>query len=92
MGPMFLHKSQINLPLRGYEYYDSDKGSTGVFVECETIIKSNIPDVYHIKDKEGYVAVPDLKTSDYLRSMGSEFYLPCEEKDGVWYIKDVCIE
>lgn len=87
----FIHKSDLpeNTKLRGYEVYDFKEGSHGCFVELdntETILKTEIPDVYNVKGKEGYVLVPDLKTSVFLRSKGSEFKLKCLQKDGNWEV------
>jgi hypothetical protein len=82
------YTKDAQFPIKGYEYFDDKKGSMGVYSEgMETVIKSDIPDVYFIRGKEGYVAVPDLKTSEFLRSKGNEFELALEEKNGIWYIK-----
>jgi hypothetical protein len=86
-----LHKSDLpeDTKLRGHEYYDFSKGSHGSFVELdesETIIKTELPDVYLVKGKQGYVLVPDLRTSEFLRSKGSEFKLKCIEKNGNWEV------
>jgi hypothetical protein len=54
----------------------------------ETVIRTEIPDVYTVIGKQGYVLVPNLKTSVFLRSKGAEFKLKCVEKDGNW----VCLE
>ncbi len=86
----FIHKSDLpEMKLRGYEVYDDKEGSHGCFVEVEeseTIIRTDIPDVYTVKGKQGYVLVPDLKTSVFLRSKGSEFKLKCAEKNGNWEV------
>lgn len=83
-----LFMKDSNFPIKGYEYFDDKKGSIGVYSDAkETVFKSDIPDVYFIRGKEGYVAVPDLKTSEFLRSKGDEFELDLEEKNGIWYIK-----
>lgn len=84
-----IHKSELpsDIKIKGYELYDFKPGSKGSFEEPrETITRTEIPDVYTIKNKQGYVLVPDLKTSVYLRSLGSEFQLSCVEKDGNWAI------
>jgi hypothetical protein len=78
-----------NTKLRGHEVYDFKEGSHGCFVELdqtETIIRTEIPDVYTVVGKQGYVLVPNLKTSQFLRSKGSEFKLKCVEKDGNWEV------
>jgi hypothetical protein len=77
-----------SFPIKGYEYYDNKPGSFGIFNESNEIVyKTEIPDVYFIRGKSGYVAVPDLKTSEFLRSKGDEFELNVEENEGIWYIK-----
>lgn len=86
-----IHKSDLpaNIKLRGYEVYDFKEGSHGCFVELdqtETIVRTEIPDVYTVVGKQGYVLVPNLKTSQFLRSKGSEFKLKCVEKDGNWEV------
>lgn len=93
----FVHKSNLpeNISLRGYEVYDWKEGSHGCFVECEheIVVKTEIPDVYTVKGKQGYVLVPDLKTSVFLRSKGDEFRLNCTPLNGNWacqeYIPEV---
>lgn len=84
----FVHKADlINPKIRGYEVYDLKEGTKGSYEElAETIIRTEIPDVYTVKGKQGYVLVPDLKTSVFLRSLGAEFKLNCVEKDGAWAI------
>ena len=44
------------------------------------IKKLPLPDCYQVGDG-GFLMVPDLKTSEYLRSLGNEFELPCEKVD-----------
>ena len=83
-----LYTKDSAFPIKGYEYYDDKKGSSGIYSEAKEIVyKSEIPDVYFIRGKSGYVAVPDLKTSEFLRSKGSEFELHLEENKGIWHIK-----
>jgi hypothetical protein len=83
-----LYSKETSFPIKGYEYYDNKKGSSGIYSDAKEIVyKSDIPDVYFVRGKPGYVAVPDLKTSEFLRSKGSEFELDIEEKEGKWYIK-----
>jgi hypothetical protein len=88
---VFVHKSDLpnNIPLRGNEVYDFKEGSHGCFVEVdnsETVIRTEIPDVYTVVGKQGYVLVPNLKTSVFLRSKGPEFKLKCVQKDGNWEV------
>jgi hypothetical protein len=90
----FIHKSELpaDIKLRGHEVYDFKEGSHGCFVELddqETVIRTDIPDVYTVVGKQGYVLVPDLKTSVFLRSKGSEFKLKCVQKDGNWAVSDI---
>jgi hypothetical protein len=89
----FVHKSDLpeNISLRGHEVYDFKEGSHGCFVELEQfeiVIKSEIPDVYTVKGKQGYVMVPDLKTSVFLRSKGGEFKLKCISQNGNWVCQE----
>ena len=85
-----LYLKDAKFPIKGYEYYDDIKGSKGSYSEHKEIVyKTEIPDVYFVKGKTGYISVPDLKTSEFLRSksVDSEFELDIEEIEGVWYIK-----
>ena len=74
--------------MRGYEDHIDKIGSNGFFVELEDpnlveIIKLAIPDCYRVQ--EGYLKVPDLKTSVYLRSKGDKFKCRCRKnEDGSW--------
>lgn len=89
-----IHKS--NLPkdtlLRGRESYTAEVGSIGRFIELEMgevldVYKTDLPDVYRIVGKEGYIKVPDLKTSQFLRTKGDSFKLRCIEcEDEAWEI------
>jgi hypothetical protein len=86
----FIHKANLSAKqkLRGYEDHTPKLGSTGFFVELEDpnlveIIKLTIPDCYKVQD--GYLKVPDLKTSAYLRSKGDNFKCRCKKNDdGSW--------
>ena len=49
--------------------------------------KTSIPDVYTGND-EGYLHVPDLKTSKFLRSKGDVFELKCERQGEMWMIRE----
>ena len=74
----FIHKSQgQSYPIRGYEEHPEEVGRHGYFVENDksdtvSVVKMSIPDCYEIIGK-GYLLVPDLKTSVYLRSKGETF-------------------
>jgi hypothetical protein len=86
----FIHKCDLDpkQKLRGYEDHIDKNGSYGFFVELEDpnlveIIKLPIPDCYRVQ--EGYLKVPDLKTSAYLRSKGDNFKCRCKKNDdGSW--------
>lgn len=83
-----IHKSDVKTGIRGYEIYTSEIGSYGHFVEDQQSIKMKIkklqlPDCYQVGS--GYLRVPDMKTSVYLRSLGNEFELMCtDNQDGSW--------
>jgi hypothetical protein len=89
-----LHKSKLtSQKIRGYEEYTDEIGSTGFFTEKHQNSNSNIvkikklslPDCYEVMNDKGYLLVPNLKTSEYLRSLGSEFSMPCIlNGDGSW--------
>ena len=81
-----IHKQDLadEVPLKGFEEHPLDGiGSTGYFVEksnLQTITKLEMPDCYSVNGK-GYLNVPDLKTSLYLRSKGTTFQCKCERVD-----------
>ena len=88
-----IHKRDIkDIPLRGYEVYSAENGEIGKFVELEqgellNVYKTELPDVYRITGKEGYIRVPDLKTSKWLRTKGDHFSLRCIQcEDDSWEI------
>ena len=56
------------------------------------IIKSAIPDVYFLEGTEDYIQVPDIETSEYLRSLGDSFVVSLEERDGLWFVKYPCLK
>jgi hypothetical protein len=79
--PKFIHKSESNHPIRGYEEHPEEVGKPGYYVEKDdsemlTVNRTNIPDCYEIVGK-GYLRVPDIKTSFYLRSKGETFQCKC---------------
>ena len=89
----FIHKSDIgNRKIRGYEMYTNDVGSKGFFRENDSKVsvkKMPLPDCYEVSGG-GYLRVPDLKTSQYLRTLGNEFSVACtKEEDGSWSLKKV---
>lgn len=53
-----------------------------------TILKTHIPDVYNVKDNDGYVQVSDLKTSRFLRLKGDIFQLNCKKEGEYWVIQE----
>jgi len=93
-----IHKSDLkNVKIRGNEYYSSDIGAKGCFVEevgDKVIVKRMAtPDCYEIKGQKGYLKVPDLKTSAFLRSKGPEFECRCtQNEDGSWSLSEKVLE
>jgi hypothetical protein len=82
-----IHKSDLgDIPIRGYEEHTEETiGKPGYFVEKDnterfTITRLSIPDCYEIIGK-GYLRVPDMKTSVYLRSKGDSFECRCVKYD-----------
>ena len=83
-----IHKSDLpdGLKLKGVEEHSDEMvGKPGYFVEKDdsvtfTVTKLSIPDCYEIQGK-GYLRVPDLKTSVYLRSKGETFIVKCVPYD-----------
>jgi len=93
----FIHKKDLNKThkIRGYEEHPDEPGKPGYFVDLVeekekdtlTIVKLPIADCYEVKDVGGYLRVPDLKTSVFLRSKGSSFKLKCSRNDdGSWTV------
>jgi hypothetical protein len=87
--PRFIHKSQLEAhhKIRGQESYIDEIGSCGFYSEeagqLVKIKKLGLPDCYQIEDS--YLRVPNLKTSQYLRTLGKEFQLRCvKNEDGSW--------
>jgi hypothetical protein len=82
-----IHKSESKHKVRGEEVYLDDIGTPGYYRDIETnlvtVKKLTIPDCYQIG--EDYLRVPDLKTSQYLRTLGQSFELACVNNgDGSW--------
>jgi hypothetical protein len=82
-----MHKSEYTGPVKGYEEHPVDMpGKSGYYVEEEpksqtlTITRMNIPDCYEVEGK-GYLRVPDIRTSVYLRSKGDTFNCRCAKYD-----------
>lgn len=86
LGVKFIHKSKIEkYSIRGYEEHPEEIGKHGYFVESDktqivSIVKMVIPDCYEVVGK-GYLRVPDLKTSVYLRTKGERFNCKCSKYD-----------
>lgn len=79
--PKCIHKSESTHAIRGYEEHPEEIGKSGYFVEKDDsivakIVKLPTPDCYEVVGK-GYLRVPDLKTSVYLRSKGDTFTCKC---------------
>lgn len=90
-----IHKSTMGeQPLKGFEIYTDVPGSKGFFIENDKtkVTKTDIPDVYFIDGSEKYIQVPDIRTSEYLRSLGDSFDLDIEERNGLWFLKYPVIE
>jgi hypothetical protein len=89
----FIHKSDLTTQkLKGYEVHIDDVGKPGYFVELDSdsnsveVTKLSIPDCYEVSSG-GYLRVPDLKTSEYLRSKGQKFKCRCSRNDdGSWTV------
>jgi hypothetical protein len=87
----FIHKSEFIGKARGYEYHTKNPGDHGIFAEAldtVTVIRTEIPDVYTVEGKEGYLRVPNLKTSVFLRSKGDTFKLRCIQANNNWEITE----
>lgn len=87
--PTFIHKSDSTYKIRGYEEHPEEVGKPGYFVEKDdsqrlTISRLQIPDCYEVIGK-GYLRVPDLKTSIYLRSKGDLFECKCIPYDDEYW-------
>ena len=79
-----IHRSDLDpgYYLKGYELHTNECGKHGYFVDKQEegevlqISKLLLPDCYEVVGK-GYLHVPDLKTSEYLRSKGELFQCRC---------------
>ena len=86
-----IHKKDLNKThkVKGFEVHTDEVGKPGYFLdidERQDITKLSIPDCYEVSGG-GYLKVPDLKTSVFLRSKGSSFKLKCSKNDdGSWTI------
>jgi hypothetical protein len=81
-----IHKSEFTGDIKGYEEYPEDiAGKPGYYVEdvdtqLLTATKLTIPDCYEVQGG-GYLRVPDIRTSVYLRSKGDTFQCRCSKYD-----------
>ena len=82
-----IHKKDLgDIEIHGYEEHtDETIGKPGYFIEKDdselvTVARMTIPDCYEINGK-GYLRVPDMKTSVYLRSKGDSFECRCIKQD-----------
>lgn len=80
-----IHKSDLpsTVSIKGNEEHPEDMiGKPGYFVENDdseivSIIKLGMPDCYEITPSRGYLRVPNIKTSVYLRKKGEQFKCKC---------------
>jgi hypothetical protein len=82
-----IHKKELgDVDIQGYEEHTNETiGKPGYFIEKDdselvSIVRMSVPDCYEISGK-GYIKVPDIKTSIYLRSKGDEFQCRCIKTD-----------
>lgn len=83
-----IHKSDLgDVKIKGYEEHNDEIiGRPGYFDDSELmdIIKLATPDCYEVVGK-GYLNVPNLKTSVFLRSKGERFKCKCIPYDGEFW-------
>jgi len=88
-----IHKSDYDFKTtKGYEYHTNETpGKQGYFedlFQMFKVVSLNISDCFEVNGK-GYLKVPDLKTSDYLRSKPKEFEARCSQnEDGSWTLTE----
>lgn len=92
----FIHKADLTKEkVRGYEMYTDDIGSKGFYRDDDPKIcvkKMSLPDCYEVAGG-GYLRVPDLKTSQFLRTLGDEFFIACKkEEDGSWILSEKVVD
>jgi hypothetical protein len=86
-----IHKKELgDIDIQGYEEHTNETiGKPGYFTDKDlsqivNVVRMSIPDCYEITGK-GYIKVPDIKTSVYLRSKGDEFECRCTKMhDEFW--------
>jgi hypothetical protein len=81
-----IHKSDFTGPIKGYEEHSDElAGKPGYYVEDSntsivTVTRLSVPDCYEIEGG-GYLRVPDIRSSLYLRSKGETFQCRCSKYD-----------
>lgn len=82
-----IHKQDLgDVQIRGHEYHPLDTpGCHGYFAQNDgtelfDVVRLAMPDCYEIPGK-GFLRVPDLKTSVFLRSQGQAFKCRCKKSD-----------
>lgn len=90
----FIHKSDtVGMPIKGYEEHPLEVAKQGYFVECDGselihFVKMNLPDCYESVPFTGFLKVPDIATSFYLRSKGDEFDCKCTKLGDAWSVAE----
>ena len=90
----FIHKSDIvATSIKGYEEHPTEVAKPGYFVECDGsevihFVKMNLPDCYESVPFTGFLKVPDIDTSFYLRSKGDEFDCKCIKSGDQWSVAE----
>lgn len=95
-----IHKSDYGTKnSRGWEDYSDESGKTGYYSENDDtatiqFIRMSLPDCYESVPFTGYLRVPDLKTSVYLRLKGTSFACKCLMEGETWVVAEniPCIE
>jgi len=88
----FIHKSDITeTNIKGHEEHPLDMGKTGYFVERDNskmvhFLKMSLPDCYESVPFSGFLKVPDIKTSFFLRSKGDDFDCKCIKVGEFWKV------
>jgi hypothetical protein len=91
-----IHKSDFKFTkIKGYEEHNDETiGRPGYFIEKDNSIivkftRLEIPDCFKAVGVPGYLKVPDLKTSKYLRLKPSEFECKCiKNEDESWTLTE----
>ena len=89
-----IHKADlVNPVIRGYEAYEDEIGKSGYFIEKDNseliqFIRMSMSDCYESVPFTGYLKVPDIKTSLYLRKKGQEFDCKCIKVENDWVVSE----